>query len=101
VNPAQPEVARQLALHASPFGDPIPCGRLEDRNTCCRQCPDGRDADARNALFVTVASPRTSSATARGRSIASYGAACGAGQCDDVSDPYARRAYASPIARGR
>ena len=57
VNPAQPEVARQLALHAIAVrGSQYPAGRLEDWNTyAVASALTGRDADARNALFVTVA----------------------------------------------
>jgi hypothetical protein len=57
VNPAQPEIARQLALHAIAVrGTQYPAGRLEDWNTyAVASALTGRDADARNALFVTVA----------------------------------------------
>jgi hypothetical protein len=57
VNPAQPEMARQLALHALAVrGAQYPTGRLEDWNTyAVASALTGRDADARNALYVTVA----------------------------------------------
>ena len=57
VTPVQPETARQLALHAIAVrGSRFRTGRLEDWNTfALASAMTGRDADARNALFVTVA----------------------------------------------
>ena len=57
VNPVQPEAARQLALHAIAVrGVRFRTGRLEDWNTyAIASALTGRDADARNALYVTVA----------------------------------------------
>ncbi len=55
--PAQPETARQLALHAIAVrGSRFRTGRLEDWNTyALASALTGRDADARNAMYVTVA----------------------------------------------
>lgn len=60
VSPLQPEMARQLALHAIAMrGARFRTGRLEDWNTyAVASALTGRDADARNALFVTVALAR-------------------------------------------
>jgi len=57
VNPAQPETARQLALHAIAVrGTRFRSGRLEDWNTyALASALTGRDADARNAMYVTLA----------------------------------------------
>ncbi len=57
VSPAQPETARQLALHAIAVrGTRFRTGRLEDWNTyALASALTGRDADARNAMYVTVA----------------------------------------------
>jgi len=57
VHPLQPEAARQLALHAIAVrGTRFRSGRLEDWNTyAIASALTGRDADARNALFVTMA----------------------------------------------
>ncbi len=53
----QPETARQLALHAIAVrGTRFRTGRLEDWNTyAVASALTGRDADARNAMYVTVA----------------------------------------------
>jgi hypothetical protein len=60
VNPLQPEAARQLALHAIAVrGSRFRTGRLEDWNTyAIASALTGRDADARNALYVTLALSR-------------------------------------------
>ena len=57
LSPAQPETARQLALHAIAVrGSRFRTGRLEDWNTyALASALTGRDADARNAMYVTVA----------------------------------------------
>ena len=57
LSPAQPETARQLALHALAVrGSRFRTGRLEDWNTyALASALTGRDADARNAMYVTVA----------------------------------------------
>ena len=57
VNPVQPEMARQLALHAIAVrGSRYRTGRLEDWNTyALASALTGRDVDARNAMYVTVA----------------------------------------------
>jgi hypothetical protein len=57
VSPPQPETARQLALHAIAVrGARYRTGRVEDWNTyAVASALTGRDADARNAMFVTVA----------------------------------------------
>ena len=55
--PAQAEVARQLALYALLLRDrKYPAGRLEDWTTLAiASALSGRERDARNAWFVTVA----------------------------------------------
>jgi tetratricopeptide (TPR) repeat protein len=55
--PAQPDAARQLALHALTMADARhPHGRLEDWTTLAiASALTGRDRDARNAWFVTIA----------------------------------------------
>ena len=60
VNPLQPETARQLALHAIAMrGSRFRTGRLEDWNTyAIASALTGRNIDAKNALFVTVALAR-------------------------------------------
>ena len=77
VNPAQPEVARQLALHAIAVrGSQYPAGRLEDWNTyAVASALTGREADARNALFVTVALAKNAERNCKAGQIAlaSYG----------------------------
>jgi len=57
VNPVQAETARQLALHAIAVrGARFRSGRVEDWNTyAVASALTGRDADARNAMYVTVA----------------------------------------------
>jgi hypothetical protein len=57
MTPSQPEMARQLALHAIAVrGTRFRSGRLEDWNTfALASALTGRDADARNAMYVTVA----------------------------------------------
>jgi len=57
MSPSQPETARQLALHAIAVrGVRFRSGRLEDWNTyALASALTGRDADARNAMYVTVA----------------------------------------------
>ena len=57
LSPAQPETARQLALHAIAVrGSRFRTGRLEDWNTyALASAMTGREADARNAMYVTVA----------------------------------------------
>jgi hypothetical protein len=57
VTPLQPETARQLALHAIAVRSArFRNGRVEDWNTyAVASALTGRDADARNAMFVTVA----------------------------------------------
>jgi hypothetical protein len=57
LSPAQPETARQLALHAIAVrGSRFRTGRLEDWNTyAVASALTGREADARNAMYVTVA----------------------------------------------
>ena len=56
-HPAQAEVARQLALHALTIHDArYPGGRIEDWTTLAIASGlSGRDRDARNAWFVTLA----------------------------------------------
>jgi len=55
--PAQPDVARQLALHALTLHDArFPHGRVEDWTTfAIASALSGRERDARNAWWVTVA----------------------------------------------
>jgi len=55
--PAQPEAARQLALHALTLrGSRHPEGRIEDWATLAiASALSGRERDARNALLVTLA----------------------------------------------
>jgi len=57
MTPSQPETARQLALHAIAVrGTKYRSGRLEDWNTyALASALTGRDIDARNAMYVTVA----------------------------------------------
>jgi hypothetical protein len=57
LRPAQPELARQLALHAIAVrGSRYRTGRLEDWNTyALASALTGRAADARNAMYVTLA----------------------------------------------
>ena len=57
MTPSQPETARQLALQAlSVRGTRFRSGRLEDWNTyALASALTGRDVDARNAMYVTVA----------------------------------------------
>ena len=57
MTPSQPETARQLALHALAVrGARFRSGRLEDWNTyALASAMTGRDSDARNAMYVTVA----------------------------------------------
>ena len=57
MSPSQPETARQLALHAIAVrGIRFRSGRLEDWNTyALASALTGRDSDARNAMYVTVA----------------------------------------------
>ena len=57
MTPSQPETARQLALHAIAVrGVRFRSGRLEDWNTyALASALTGREADARNAMYVTVA----------------------------------------------
>jgi hypothetical protein len=57
LSPAQPETARQLALHAIAVrGSRFRTGRLEDWNTyALASALTGRETDARNAMYVTVA----------------------------------------------
>ena len=77
VNPAQPEAARQLALHAIAVrGTRFRAGRLEDWNTyAIASALTGREADARNALYVTVAIAKNVewSCKAAQNAITSYG----------------------------
>jgi len=77
VRPSQPETARQLALHAIAVrGSRFRTGRLEDWNTyAVASALTGRDADARNALFVTVALARNVESNCRAAlsAIANYG----------------------------
>jgi hypothetical protein len=56
-HPAQPDAARQLALHALTLHDArYPNGRIEDWTTLAiASALSGRDRDARNAWFVTLA----------------------------------------------
>ena len=56
-HPAQPDVARQLVLHALTLQDArFPFGRVEDWTTLAiASALSGRDRDARNAWFVTLA----------------------------------------------
>jgi len=55
--PAQPEAARRLALYALALHDPqFPTGRIEDWTTLAiASALTGRERDARNAFFVTLA----------------------------------------------
>jgi hypothetical protein len=55
--PPQTEAARQLALHALTLNDPrFPSGRIEDWTTLAvASALAGRDADARNAWFASMA----------------------------------------------
>jgi len=55
--PAQPEVARRLALYALALQHPqFPAGRIEDWTTLAiASALAGRERDARNAFFVTLA----------------------------------------------
>jgi cytoskeletal protein RodZ len=55
--PPQAEAARQLALHALTLNDPrFPSGRIEDWTTLAiASALAGRDADARNAWFASMA----------------------------------------------
>jgi hypothetical protein len=55
--PASPEAARRLALYALTMaGSPYPHGRLEDWTTyAVASALTGRERDARNAFFVTLA----------------------------------------------
>ena len=57
MTPSQPEMARQLALQAIAVRGPrFRTGRLEDWNTyALASALTGRDVDARNAMYVTVA----------------------------------------------
>ena len=57
ISPLQPETARQLALHAIAFrGSRFRTGRIDDWNTyALASALTGRNVDAKNALFVTVA----------------------------------------------
>jgi hypothetical protein len=57
MSPVQPETARQLALHAIAFrGSRFRMGRIDDWNTfALASALTGRNIDAKNALFVTVA----------------------------------------------
>ena len=77
VNPAQPETARQLALHTLAVrGSRFRTGRLEDWNTyAVASALAGRDADARNAMFVTVALARNVERNCKdaANAIANYG----------------------------
>lgn len=77
INPSQPEMARRLALHAIAVrGTRYPAGRLEDWHTyAVASALTGRDADARNALFVTVALAKSVDRNCRAGvlAIASYG----------------------------
>jgi tetratricopeptide (TPR) repeat protein len=56
-HPAQADAARQLALHALTIHDAkYPSGRIEDWTTLAiASALSGRDRDARNAWFVTLA----------------------------------------------
>jgi hypothetical protein len=60
ISPLQPETARQLALHAIAFrGSRFRTGRIDDWNTyALASALTGRNVDAKNALFVTVALAR-------------------------------------------
>jgi hypothetical protein len=73
----QPETARQLALHAIAVrGTRFRAGRLEDWNTyAIASALTGRDADARNAMYVTVALARNVewNCKAAQNAIANYG----------------------------
>jgi hypothetical protein len=77
VSPSQPETARQLALHALAIrGARYRTGRLEDWNTyAIASALTGRDADAKNALYVTVALARNVDRNCRdaASAIATYG----------------------------
>ena len=55
--PAEPETARRLALHALTLHDPqFPIGRIEHWTTLAiASALAGRERDARNAFFVTLA----------------------------------------------
>jgi hypothetical protein len=77
LDPAQPELARQLALHAIAVrGTRFRTGRLEDWNTyAIASALTGRDTDARNAMYATVALARNVewNCKAAQNAIASYG----------------------------
>jgi hypothetical protein len=77
VNPVQPEAARLLALHAIAVrGTRFRTGRLEDWNTyAIASALTGRDADARNALYVVLALARNVdwSCKAAQNAISNYG----------------------------
>ena len=77
INPSQPETARQLALHAIAVrGVRYRAGRLEDWNTyAVASALTGRDGDAKNALYVTLALARNVDRNCRdaATAIATYG----------------------------
>jgi hypothetical protein len=60
VRPAQPEIARQLVLHALALGTPqYRASRVDDWNTLAvASALMGREADAVNAFYVTLALTR-------------------------------------------
>src|SRR4029453_15397053 len=77
VSPPQPETARQLAMHAMALRSvQLRSARVEDWNTfAIARALTGRDDDAVNALYVTIALARNLDRSCRAAlsAVASYG----------------------------
>jgi hypothetical protein len=67
LNPSQPEIARQVAMHAIGISPaPLRASRADDWNTLAiASALTGRDADATNALYVSLALTRNLDRTCR------------------------------------